>query len=141
MRVYRRLRLAQALAIALLAAAAAGCIASCASQQAQSPAMGLTGIQLSPAAPGSCEIDAVRMCQVAGGIQPSAPQPATASSLRLPSAPESIEFQIPVGQTIKLMCYYDPQHASVYRADATAESALTGNSVDYLKQHGFCVNK
>jgi hypothetical protein len=39
------------------------------------------------------------------------------------------------------MCYYDPQHTSVYRADATPDSALTGNSVAYMKQRGFCANK
>jgi len=46
-----------------------------------------------------------------------------------------------MGQAIKLMCYYDPQHTSVYRADATAQSALTANSVEYMKQRGFCINK
>ena len=58
-----------------------------------------------------------------------------------PNLPDSYEFQIPAGQNIKLMCYYDPQHASVYRADATPDAALTGNSVEYMKQRGFCANK
>lgn len=101
-------------------------------------------MQISPAAMGSCEIDAVKMCQVTGGLAAAAPHPATipmASSHVPPSAPESVEFQIPVGQTIKLMCYYDAQHNSIYRADATAESALTVNSVEYMKQRGLCINK
>ncbi len=63
------------------------------------------------------------------------------SSYGPPNLPDSYEFQIPAGQNIKLMCYYDPQHTSVYRADATADSALTGNSVEYMKQRGFCANK
>jgi hypothetical protein len=68
-------------------------------------------------------------------------QPATTSSYGPSNMPESIDFQIPAGQTIKLMCYYDPQHSSVYRADATPQSALTGNSVEYMKKQGFCVSK
>jgi len=54
--------------------------------------------------------------------------------------PTSVEFQIPAGQAIKLMCYYDPQGKSVYRADATPEAALTDNSVEYMKKQGFCTN-
>ena len=68
-------------------------------------------------------------------------QPSTMSSYGPPNLPDSYEFQIPAGQNIKLMCYYDPQHASVYRADATPDAALTGNSVEYMKQRGFCANK
>jgi hypothetical protein len=54
--------------------------------------------------------------------------------------PDSVEFQIPAGQAIRLMCYYDPQHKSVLRGDATPESALTENSVEYLKKQHFCLN-
>jgi len=108
--------------------------------------MNLTSVQLSPAPAGSCEIDAVKMCQVTGGLSAPAKSspPATmpvASSSGAPNPPESVEFQIPLGQAIQLMCYYDSQHSSVYRADATAESALTVNSVEYMKQQGFCINK
>jgi hypothetical protein len=149
MTAHRSLRLAGTAAIALIVATAT-CITSCTSQKTQAPGMGLANMQLSPAAAGSCEIDAVRMCQVIGGIAVSlpasspSPHPATipmASSNGPPSAPESLEFQIPMGQTIKLMCYYNPQHNSVYRADAAADAALTGNSVEYMKKQGFCVNK
>jgi len=100
----------------------------------------LASMQISTAAPGSCQIDAVRMCQVMDGGGKSAPQQTGAPMASYGSAnmPDSIEFQVPAGQAIKLMCYYDPQHASIYHADATAESDLTNNSVDYMKKQGFC---
>jgi uncharacterized protein involved in copper resistance len=124
----------------------ATCAASCSSKSEQPPAMDLasmqmSSMQMSPAPAGSCQIDAVKMCQAEGSSTTPSSQPATTSSYGPPNMPESIEFQIPAGQTIKLMCYYDPQHSSVYRADATAQSALTGNSVEYMKKQGFCVSK
>lgn len=142
---HRIFRLAGTGALAFIVATAI-CTTSSSSKQPQSPGMDLANMQISPAAAGSCEIDAVKMCQVTGGVSAPAQtsQPATtlmASSHGPLNAPESVEFQIPLGQAIKLMCYYDPQHTSVYRADATAQSALTGNSVEYMKQRGFCINK
>jgi len=113
---------------------------ACSSNKAAMP--DLSSLQISKAPPGSCQIDAVKMCQATDGGGKSAQQPA---SMSMPSSygpsnmPDSIEFQIPAGQTIKLMCYYDPQHTSIYRADATAESDLTTNSVDYMKKQGFCL--
>jgi hypothetical protein len=118
------------------------CVASCSSKNAQPPQMGLTTMQLSPAAAGSCKIDAVKMCQVTDSSAAPSSQSAAVSmpsSYGPPNIPDSLEFQIPAGQTIKLACYFDPQHTSVYRAEATAETPLTGNSVEYMKQHGFCV--
>ena len=99
---------------------------------------------MSTAAAGSCQIDAVKMCQATGGGSQTAAQsasPPMAGSYGPSNLPESVEFQIPAGQSIKLMCYYDSQHSSVYKADATPESALTDNSVDYMKKQGFCSNK
>ena len=111
-------------------------------QQHSAARDGSSRIQISPAAAGSCQIDAVKMCEAEGGSAPPASsQPAMASSYGPPNAPESLEFQIPAGQAIKLMCYYDPQHSSVYRADATPDAALTQNSVEYMKKQGFCSNK
>ena len=103
-------------------------------------------MQMSLAAAGSCEIDALKMCQATGGFPAPAmsSQPAAmpmASSSGPSNVPESVEFQIPLGQTIKLMCYYDPQHNPVYRAEASAQSALTENSVEYMKKREFCINK
>jgi hypothetical protein len=141
----RSLRLAGTGALAFIVATAI-CTTSCASKKPQSPGMDLTSMHLSPAPAGSCKIDAVKMCQVTGGLAGAAPssQPATmptAGSYAAPNASESVEFQIPMGQTIELKCYYDLQHNSIYRAEATAESALTGNSVEYMKQRGLCINK
>jgi|SRR5208282_1052506 len=133
-------RLAGSGALAVLAAIAIFS-ASCSSKQVPPPGMDLASMQLSLAAAGSCQIDAVKMCQVTGGtapaLQANMPMPSTYGP---PNLPESVEFQIPAGQAIKLMCYHDPQHASVYRADATAESPLTVNSVEYMKKQGFCTN-
>ncbi len=142
---HRILRLAGTAALAFIVAIATW-TTSCSSKNTQSPGMDLPNMQLSPAAAGSCEIDAVKMCQATGGGSAPAQtsQPATmpmATTYGTPNAPESVEFQIPMGQAIKLMCYYDPQHASVYRADATAQAPLTGNSVEYMKQRGFCINR
>jgi hypothetical protein len=137
------MRLASALTILI---AIATCIASCSSKEERPipPGMNLASMQMSPAAPGSCRIDAIKMCQTEGGVAaPPAEQKATMPmpSYGPPNLPDSIEFQIPAGQNIKLMCYYDPQHTSVYRADATPDSALTENSVEYMKKRGYCVNK
>ena len=134
-------RIAGALTILMMIAT---CTASCSSKSEQPPGMNLTSMQMSPAAPGSCQIDAVKMCQAEGGS--SAPQAEQKAAMPMtsygpPNMPDSIEFQIPVGQTIKLMCYYDPQHTSVYRADATPDTPLTNNSVEYMKGQGFCVKK
>ncbi|MGC2756865.1 hypothetical protein [Candidatus Binatus sp.] len=124
----------------------ATCIASCSSKQERPtpPGMDLASMQMKPAAPGSCRIDAIKMCQAVGGT--AAPQTEQKVTIPMPSygppsLPDSIEFQIPAGQNIKLMCYYDPQHTSVYRADATPDAALTENSVEYMKKQGFCANK
>lgn len=141
----RIVRLARTGALAFFVATAI-CATSCWSKRPQSAGMNLASVQLSPAAAGSCEIDAVKMCEVTGGLAAAAPSshPATtamASSDGPPSAPESVEFQIPMGQTIKLMCYYDRQRNAIYRADAAAQSALTANSVAYMKQRGFCASK
>ncbi|MGB0060262.1 hypothetical protein [Candidatus Binatus sp.] len=131
------IRLAGALTIMVIAA----CTAACSSKEETPPGMDLASMQMATAAQGSCPIDAVKMCQAEGGSASPSPQPAMTNSYGPPNMPESIEFQIPAGQAIKLMCYYDPQHTSVYRADATPDAPLTDNSVEYMKKQGFCVNK
>jgi len=100
------------------------------------------GMVAAPA--GNCQIDAVKMCQATGGGSQAATNQASApmaGSYGPSNLPESVEFQIPAGQSIKLMCYYDSNHSSVYKADATPDAALTDNSVDYMKKQGFCSNK
>jgi hypothetical protein len=121
-----------------------GWIASCSSEKAQPPGIDLSSIQQTPATGENCEIDAVKMCQAEGPSTTASSQPAAipmASSYGPSNVPESIEFQIPAGQAIKLMCYYDAQHGGVYRADATPEAAFSGSSVEYMKKQGFCTNK
>jgi hypothetical protein len=118
--------------------------AGCSSKTEQPGAAGGPRIAMSPAAAGGCQIDAVKMCQATGGGSQTAAQSASApmaGSYGPSNLPESVEFQIPAGQNIKLMCYYDSQHSSVYKADATPDSALTDNSVDYMKKQGFCSNQ
>jgi hypothetical protein len=129
-------RVERCLLIATIAAVAIWS-SSCSSKTGQP---NLASMQISPAAPGSCQIDAVKMCQVTDGGGKSAPQQAGTpmASYGSSNMPDSVEFQIPAGQAIKLMCYYDPQHTSIYRADATPESDLTNNAVDYMKKQGFC---
>ena len=125
----------------LLAAAVAIWVAGCSSSKA--PASGPATMQMTPAAAGSCEINAVKMCTEVGGAIPASATRANvpmASSYPTQNMPDSVEFQIPAGQAIKLMCYYDPQHKSVLRGDATPESALTENSIEYLKKQHFCLN-
>ena len=134
-------RLAGVLSILVVIAT---CTASCSSKEEQAPQVNLPSMPLTSAAPSSCRIDAIKMCQTEGG---SAPPPAEQKAITPmatygpPNLPDSIEFQIPAGQNIKLMCYFDSQHTSVYRADATPEAALTTNSVEYMKKRGFCVSK
>ena len=136
------LRVAE-LAVLPILVAIAIIIASCSSKETQAPPQvpdvsSMAGMSMTPAAAGACKIDAIKMCQQEGG---SAPPPAPSlTSYGPPNMPTSVEFQIPAGQAIKLMCYYDPQHSSVYRADATPEAALTENSVEYMKKQGFCVS-
>lgn len=137
--VIARGRVERGVLMAMIAAIAIWC-AACSSKTEQPS---LASIKISPAAPGSCKIDAVKMCQVTDGGGKSTPQQAGAPTPSYGSSnmPDSVEFQIPAGQAIKLMCYYDPQHTSIYKADATAEADLTTNSVDYMKKQGFCTNK
>ena len=135
-------RLARIGTLTILVAIVA-CVASCSSTETQAPPQApdvssMTGIQVTPAAAGACKIDAIKMCQETGGS--ATPPPPSTMTYGPPNMPTSVEFQIPAGQAIKLMCYYDPQGKSVYRADATPEAALTENSVEYMKKQGFCTN-
>jgi hypothetical protein len=120
--------------------------AACSSKTAEAPQPNMASMQISPAAAGSCQIDAIKMCQTTTGSQASAKADSPPANIPMAGSyslnmPESVEFQIPAGQAIKLMCYFDPNHSSVYRADATPEAALTDNSIDYMKKQGFCSNK
>ncbi|HYL57959.1 MAG TPA: hypothetical protein VEU51_03740 [Candidatus Acidoferrales bacterium] len=124
----------------LAAGALAICFAGCSSAKSAPPPTGLAAMQMTPAAAGACEINAVKMCtEVSPPTAPSEKVP-LATSYPMSNMPDSVEFQIPAGQAVKLMCYYDPQHKSVLRGDATPESPLTEISVQYLKKQHFCMN-
>jgi hypothetical protein len=131
-----------------IAIATALMLAACSSNK-QSPTEGLASMKISPAPPGACEIDAAKMCASIGGLSGGGLAAGSASTSPSPAqtgysastAPESLEFQIPAGQAIKLTCYFNQAHTSVVRADAAAESALTDNSVAYMKTQGFCAQK
>ena len=139
----RMLRASRSIPVGIALGAAALWVAACSSKKDLPPAAGLPATMTAPADPGSCSIDAFRMCDATGGDHSSSsPQPASSnmppSYYAPPSSPDTVEFQIPAGQAIKLMCYYDPQHKSVIRADATPETTLTAHSVEYLKSQKFC---
>lgn len=127
----------------IVAAAICICIASCSSSEPQTQPQlpdvsGIAGMKMTPAAAGSCKINAIKMCQEEGGGPPP-PSSGSAMPYGSPNMSTSVEFQIPAGQSIKLMCYYDP-HNAVSHADATPEAALTQNSVEYMKKQGFCAS-
>ncbi len=124
----------------LMLAALAAALGACASQ---APATAVSA----PAAGGGtaeCKIDAVKICQSTGGGAPAknAPQMAMPQTggygTSSAALPETIEFTIPAGPTLQLMCYYDPQHGKVTRADVANQVAMTPTTVKYLKDQGFC---
>ncbi len=121
---------------------------ACSSSNPAPSEQNLASLKVAPAPAGSCDIDAIKMCTSLGSLanqSASIPPPTSASAAQTTYAsanmPESIDFQIPAGQAIRLMCYYNPQHTAIARADATPVSALTDNSVAYLKTQGFCPQK
>src|SRR5713226_6262879 len=91
--------------------------AGCSSNTEQTGVAGGPHVATSAPAAGSCQIDAVKMCQATGSSKAAPEQASMPMTTYGPSnMPDSVEFQIPAGQAIKLMCYYDSQHTSVYRA-------------------------
>jgi hypothetical protein len=128
----------------MLMAAMALILTACSSKEAPPGAPVIPNLKIALAPPGSCNIDAAKMCNSIGGLsgQRSAVAPSAAQTTYAnATTPESVDFQIPAGQAIKLMCYYDQQHTAIVRADATPESQLTDNSAAYLKSQGFCAQK
>lgn len=112
-------------------------LTGCSTKSATPATPAMPTLTVAPA--GSCTIDAMKMCQVTDASPSSAaPSTAPAAPYGASTMPDSVEFQIPAGQTIRLMCYFNPQRTGLVRADATPLSELTTNSVDYLKAQGFC---
>jgi hypothetical protein len=123
----------------VIAAAIAMLLSACASQNPPAPPA-VTG---APSTDATCNIDARKMCAAidkgAGGNTTSSAPPLS-QSYGTAAMPDSIDFQIPAGPEVRLMCYFDPQHVTVARADATPKSPLDANAVKYLKEQGFCVS-
>src|SRR5580658_10603401 len=126
-------KIATAVLAASIAMGAGGCASSTASP-AVAPA--------ASADAGTCKIDPVKICEATNGRQasttpaPSAPTMGMYGSQAIP--PETVQFEVPLGPTIQVMCYYDPQHATVSRADVANQPALTSDTVKYLRDHHFC---
>jgi hypothetical protein len=123
---------------AMLALGAAACASSAAAPQTTVSASATqTG---APA--GDCKIDAVKICQTEGGGAAKNPEPMAAGQMGYGASsatmPDTIEFSIPAGPTLQLMCYYDPQHSKVMRADIANQVAMNAATVKYLKDQGFC---
>ncbi|HUO05037.1 MAG TPA: hypothetical protein VMU16_07540 [Candidatus Binataceae bacterium] len=118
--------------------AATALVASACTSSQPSTVVDLSKFKLKPAPAGSCVIDAVRMCNdLAGG----GGTPQRTGSPDMPSLPESLDFQIPAGQSIKLTCYFQPGSGAAVKANARADAPLTDNSVAYLRSQKFCAKK
>src|ERR1700730_24321 len=92
----RKLTLISLLAIILMLAIWSS---GCSSKTEQPAFVGGPRVAMVVAPAGSCQIDAVKMCQATTGSQTAA-QPSSApmaGSYGPPNMPESVEFQIPAG--------------------------------------------
>jgi hypothetical protein len=117
----------------VLGIAIAGCSTSGGDQTAQPDAP-------TQSASADCKIDAVKMCTEidTGGTAASAMASAGAAPYGSTSTPDAVDFQIPAGVELRLMCYFDPTHTTVTRADATPRGGLDAPSIQYLKSKNFC---
>jgi hypothetical protein len=123
----------------MIAGVVAMLIAGCANQQTSAP----PAVAGTPATDASCNIDARKMCAAidkGSAAASSSSPPPLQQSYGSAAMPDSIDFQIPAGPAVRLMCYFDPQHVTVARADATPKTPLDANAVKYLKEQGFCVS-
>jgi hypothetical protein len=127
-------------ALASIAAAIAFAMSACASS---APATTVSAPAEAGGPAAECKIDAVKICQTTGAsgtAKSPAPMAMGQMGYGATSAtmPDTIEFTIPAGPTLQLMCYYDPQHSKVTRADVANQVAMTPSTVKYLKDQGFC---
>ncbi len=112
---------------------------ACANQQNPAP----PAVAGTPSTDTTCNIDARKMCAAidkGAASTSSSSAPPLSQSYGSAAMPDSIDFQIPAGPEVRLMCYFDPQHVTVARADATPKTPLDANAVKYLKEQGFCVS-
>jgi hypothetical protein len=128
-------------ALAPVAAALALGVSACASS---APATTVSAPAAEAGAPpAECKVDAVKICQAeGGGAAAKNPAPMAMGQMGYGASsatmPDTIEFSIPAGPTLQLMCYYDPQHTRVTRADVANQVAMSASTVKYLKDQGFC---
>jgi hypothetical protein len=120
-----------AVAIAALAAIVGGCAASPAAPQGAPP--------VAAAAPaGGCTVDAMKICkdaQAAGRLEAA---PAMGMGSMQSALPRTARIEIPGGPSVQAMCYYDPQHNTVTRADWTATATLDAKALAYLQSKKLC---
>jgi hypothetical protein len=123
----------------VVATAVAMLVFACASQNSSAP-QAVAGV---PSRDATCNIDARKMCAAIDkgpGGNTAASAPPLSQSYGTATMPDSLDFQIPAGPEVRLMCYFDPQHLTIARADATPKTPLDANAVKYLKEQGFCVS-
>lgn len=133
------MKLSSGLFLIFAAGAVVTQLSACASQQ-NSPPPPVAG---TPSTDATCNIDARKMCAAidkGAASTSSSSAPPLSQSYGSAAMPDSIDFQIPAGPEVRLMCYFDPQHVTVARADATPKVPLDANAVKYLKEQGFCVS-
>jgi hypothetical protein len=124
--IYRRFA-----AVLIAAATLGGCATSPASSQgAAAPAA---------AAPaGGCTVDAMKICKDAQSAGTLEAAPTMGMGSMQSALPRTARVEVPGGPTVQAMCYYDPQHSSVTRADWTATATLDANAVAYLQSKKLC---
>jgi hypothetical protein len=119
-------------AIAAAAAILSGCAASPAAAPQGAP-------PLAAAAPaGGCTVDAMKICkdaQAAGTLEAA---PAMGMGSMQSALPRTARVEVPGGPTVQAMCYYDPQHSTVTRADWTATATLDAKAIAYLQSKKLC---
>ncbi len=132
------------LALATVLGIIAVCLSACASQPASAPAAAAPATPAASSARGDCQIDPIKICQATQGsskaqeqkVMPAMPMGTYGASPVAP--PETIQFDIPNGPSLQVMCYYNPQHTAVTRADLATQVAQTSDTVTYLRKQGFC---
>jgi hypothetical protein len=120
-----------AIAFAAASATIGGCAASPAAPQVAPP--------VAAAAPaGGCTVDAMKICNDAQAAGTLTAAPAMGMGATQAALPRTARVEIPDGPTVQAMCYYDPQHTTVTRADWTATATLDAKAIDYLRNKKLC---
>jgi hypothetical protein len=122
-----------ALAVALGIAATAS---SCGLQKTSAAGDGAPAASAPVAA---CEADPSKIClAISAAKQPSPAATAMGAPYASSNLPETLLLDIPGGPTIQVMCYYNPQHSALLRAELSSEQQLDEVGVKYLREKKFC---